>query len=68
MKHKDEINELWNYSDSLRDFKDRSRHDNLRIGRLDEVENVTWEQTEVILQKALDQKLELPSIKVERRH
>ena len=53
---------------SDRDLKDRSRHDNLRIDGIAEVENETWEQTEEILQNLFKEKLMLENISVERAH
>ena len=46
---KQQYDELWQENkylrDKLRDIEDRSRHNNLRIDRLQEVENETWKQT-----------------------
>ena len=71
-KHKEDINKLWKDNDQLcerlRDIEDRSRHDNLRINGIAEVENDTWEQTEEILQNLFKEKLRLENISVERAH
>ena len=49
-KQKEDINKFLSNNEqlckSLRDLKDRSCCDNLRIDILDKVENETWEQTE----------------------
>ena len=46
---KQQYDELWQENkylrEKLRDIEDRSRCNNLRIDRLQEVENETWEQT-----------------------
>ena len=68
-KHKEDINELWKDNDQLcerlRDLKDRSRRDNLRIDEIAKVEKETWEQTEEILQNLIEEKLQLENIPVE---
>ena len=63
-KHKDDLNELCNANDQLcerlRDIKDISRHDNLRIYGLEEVENV--------LQDLFYDNLQLQNIKLKSAH
>ena len=68
-QHGNEIDELWQENEylreKLRDIEDRSRRDNLRIDGLQEVENETWEQTEKILKDMIQEKLEIQD---ERAH
>ena len=47
-------------------MEDRSRHDNLRIGGLKDVENETWEQEEQILKMMIQEKLEIEDVNFER--
>ena len=71
-QHVNEIDELWQenkyHCEKLRDIEDRSRHDNLRIDGLQEVENETWEQTEKILKSMIQEKLEIEDVNIERAH
>ena len=71
-QHGDEIDELWQENEylreRLRDMEDRSRRDNLRIDGLKEVENETWEQTEQILKSMIQEKLEIEDANIERAH
>ena len=46
----------------------RSRHDNLRVDGLKEIENETWEQTKGILQQMICDVLEVEGINIERVH
>ena len=46
----------------------RSKHDNLRVDGLKEIENETWEQTEGILQQMIFDVLELEGVNIERAH
>ena len=71
-QHGNEIDELWQENEylreKLRDIEDRSRRDNLRIDGLQEVENETWEQTEKILKSMIQEKLEIEDVNIERAH
>ena len=71
-QHVNEIDELWQENEylreKLRDIEDRSRRDNLRIDGLQEVENETWEQTEKILKSMIQEKLEIEDVNIERAH
>ena len=71
-QHSNEIDELWQENEylreKLRDIGDRSRRDNLRIDGLQEVENETWEQTKKILRSMIQEKLEIEYVNVERAH
>ena len=59
-KKKEDINQPWNDNDQLcqrlRDFEDRSCHDNLSIHGLDKVERKTWEQTKETFQNFFHEK------------
>ena len=46
----------------------RSKHDNLRVDGLKEIENETWEQTKGILQQMIFDVLELEGVNIERAH
>ena len=72
LQHDKDINELWQQNEYLRekmrDVEDRSRRDKLRIDGLKEIDNETWEQTEVILQQMICDILELEGINIERAY
>ena len=57
-----------NFYVKMRDLKDRSRRDKLRVDGFKEIENETWEQTEGILQQMIRDVLELEGINIERAH
>ena len=67
-QHGNEIDELWQENEylreKLRDIEDRSRRDNFRVDGLQEVENETLEQTENILKSMVQEKLEIEDIKL----
>ena len=72
LQHDKDINELWQQNEYLcekmRDVEDRSRRDKLRIAGMNEIDNETWEQTEVILQQMICDILELEGINIERAY
>ena len=71
-QHVNEIDELWQENEylreKLRDIEDRSRRENLRIDGLQEVENETWKQTEKILKSMIQENLEIEDVNIERAH
>ena len=71
-QHVNEIDELWQENEylreKLRDIEDRSRRENLRIDGLQEVENETWKQTEKILKSMTQEELEIEDVNIERAH
>ena len=57
-----ELNQRVNYQE------DHSRRNNLRITGVREMPGETWEQTAAIVTKLLQDKLELPSVNLDRAH
>ena len=55
-------------SDKLRDMKDRSRRNNLRIDGLNDVKNGTLEKIKQILKSMIQGKLEIEDVNIKRAH
>ena len=55
-------------SEKLRDMKDRSRHNNLRIDGLNDVKNETLEKIKQILKSMIQGKLEIEDVNIKRAH
>ena len=55
--------------EKLAELEDRNRRNNIRICGLDESDtDETWEQTEVVVKKLLDEELEIKDVSIERVH
>ena len=55
-------------SEKLRDMKDRSRRNNLRIDGLNDVKNETLEKIKQILKSMIQGKLEIEDVNIKRAH
>ena len=55
-------------SEKLRDMKDRSRRNNLRIDGLNDVKNGTLEKIKQILKSMIQGKLEIEDVNIKRAH
>ena len=55
-------------SEKLRDMKDRSRRNNLRIDGLNDVKNETLEKIKQILKSMIEGKLEIEDVNIKRAH
>ena len=55
-------------SEKLRDMKDRSRHNNLRIDGLNDVKNETLEKIKQILKSMIQGNLEIEDVNIKRAH
>ena len=55
-------------SEKLRDMKDRSRRNNLRIDGLNDVKNETLEKIKQILKSMIQGNLEIEDVNIKRAH
>ena len=55
-------------SEKLRDMKDRSRRNNLRIDGLNDVKNETLKKIKQILKSMIQGKLEIEDVNIKRAH
>ncbi|XP_065656801.1 uncharacterized protein LOC136082211 [Hydra vulgaris] len=65
MKDTSAVNKINN---KLREIRDRSRRNNLRITGIKESEHESWEESELKVLKLFEETLEIKNVKIERAH